>query len=132
MQSLFSDGGDSEGKISPYATSSDADVPWRSHRLVRMVFCLLLKAYSVASNHIEHIQLGSHESIAPAMVRWVTRLIEQGLGSKQVGFDPRICVTSCVQVAGCEIVALPMHTETSAAVADNEYTFSICCHNGLP
>ena len=50
------------------------------------------------------------------MVRLATQLIEQGLGSKQVGFNPRICVTSSGQVAGFETVALPMHTETSAAV----------------
>ena len=77
---------------------------------------ILHKAYSVASNHIEQIQLELDESIAPAMVRLVTQLIEQGLGSKQVGFNPRVCATSCGQVAGFESVALPMHTENSAAV----------------
>lgn len=77
---------------------------------------ILFKAYAVASNHIERIQLGLDESIAPAMVGLVTQLIEQGLGSKQVGFNPRTCVTSCGQIAGFEPVALPTHTETSAAV----------------
>ena len=77
---------------------------------------ILLKAYSVASNDIEHIQLGLDESIASAMVRLVTQLIEQGLGSKQVGYNPRVCVTSCGQADGCEVVALPVHAETSTAV----------------
>ena len=77
---------------------------------------ILLKAYSVASNNIEHIQLGLDESIAPAMVSLVTQLIEQGLGSKQVGYNPKVCVMSCGQAAGFETVVLPIHTETSAAV----------------
>lgn len=77
---------------------------------------ILLKAYSVALNHIGHIHLGLDESIAPAMTGLVTQLIEQGLGSKQIGFNPRVCVTSCDQTAGFETVAIPLHTEASAAV----------------
>lgn len=77
---------------------------------------ILLEAYSVASNHIGHIHLKLDESIAPTMTRLVTQLIEQGLGSKQIGFNPRACVTSCGQTAGFETVALPLHTEASAAV----------------
>ena len=56
------------------------------------------------------------ESIAPAMGRLVTQLIEQGLGSKQVGFNPRVGVASYGHLAGFEVVALPIHPETSADV----------------
>ena len=77
---------------------------------------ILSKAYSVASSHIEHIQLTLDENIAPAMVRLVTQLIEQGLGSKQVGFNPRVRVASVGKEAGYELVALPMPTETPAVV----------------
>lgn len=76
---------------------------------------ILSKAYSVASNHIGHIHLKLDESIAPAMIRLVTQLFEQGLGSKQAGFNPRVCVSSCGQIAGLETVALPVHTGTSVA-----------------
>jgi hypothetical protein len=82
----------------------------------RVVHDILPKAYSVASNHIEHIQVNLDESIAPAMVRLVTQLIEQALGSKQVGFNPRVCVASCGKLAGFELVALPMPTATSEVV----------------
>ena len=82
----------------------------------RVVHDILPKAYSVASNHIEHIQVDLDESIAPVMVKLVTQLIEQGLGSKQVGFNPRVCVTSCGKVAGFESVALPMPAEAPAVV----------------
>ncbi len=81
-----------------------------------VVNCILPKAYSVASNHIEHIQLNLDESVAPAMVNLVTQLIEQWLGSKQDGFNPRVRVASCGQLAGFELVALPMPTETPAVV----------------
>ncbi len=81
-----------------------------------IVHGILPKAYSVASNHIEHIQVSLDESIAPAMIRLVTQLIEQGLGSKQVGFNPRVRVASCGKVTGFELVALPMPTETPAVV----------------
>lgn len=77
---------------------------------------ILPKAYSVASNHIDHIQLGLDEKIAPTMVKLVTQLIEQGLGSKQVGFNPRVHVASSGKVAGLEAIALPMPTETSTVV----------------
>jgi hypothetical protein len=50
------------------------------------------------------------------MVRLVTQLIAQGLGSKQVGFNPRVRVASCGQSAGFELVALPMPAETPAVV----------------
>lgn len=81
-----------------------------------IVHCILPKAYSVASNHIERIQLDLDESIAPAMVNLVTQLIEQGLGSKQDSFNPRVRVASCGQLAGFELVALPMPTEIPAVV----------------
>ena len=81
-----------------------------------VVHYILPKAYSVASNNIEHIQLVLDESIAPAMVRLVTQLIEQALGSKQVGFTPRVRVTSCGQLAGFEHLELPMPTETPMVV----------------
>ncbi|KAI9770987.1 MAG: hypothetical protein M1840_002691 [Geoglossum simile] len=82
----------------------------------RVVHCILPKADSIASNHIEHIQVNLDASIAPAMVRLVTQLIAQGLGSKQVGFNPRVRVASYGQSAGFELVALPMPAETPAAV----------------
>ena len=77
---------------------------------------ILPKAYSVASNRIEHIQLGLDENIAPAMVKLVTQLIEQGLGSKQAGFNPRVHVASFGKVAELEAIVLPMPTETSTVV----------------
>ena len=82
----------------------------------RAVHDILPKAYSVASNHIEHIEVSLDESITPIMVRLVTQLIEQGLGSKQVGFNPRVCVASCGKLAGSELVALPMPAEIPVVV----------------
>ncbi len=80
------------------------------------VLSILPKAYSVASHHIEHIQLGLDEGIAPAMVNLATRLIEQALSSKQDNFNPRVRVASCGQLAGFALVALPMTTESPAVV----------------
>jgi hypothetical protein len=81
-----------------------------------VVHGILPKADSVASNHIEHIQMNLDESIAPVMVRLVTQLIAQGLGSKQVGFNPRVRVASSGRSAGFELVALSMPAETPAVV----------------
>ncbi|TAQ89040.1 hypothetical protein B7494_g2630 [Chlorociboria aeruginascens] len=78
---------------------------------------ILPKAYSVASNNIEHIQLSLDESIAPVLVRLVTQLVEQSLGSKQVGFNPRVRVAFDGKVAdGFELVAVPLPVEIPAVV----------------
>jgi 3-dehydroquinate synthetase/threonine dehydrogenase-like Zn-dependent dehydrogenase/predicted NBD/HSP70 family sugar kinase len=77
---------------------------------------ILPKAYSVASNHIDNIQLCLDEEIAPAMVKLATQLIEQGLGSKQIGFNPRVHVALSSQKAGLDAIALPMPSEASAVV----------------
>ena len=80
-----------------------------------IVRCILPMAYSVASNHIEHIQMNLDESIAPAVARLVIQLIEQGLGSKEDGFNPRVRVASSGQEAGFEVLALTMPAKTPAA-----------------
>ena len=77
---------------------------------------ILPKAYFVASNHVDHIQLVLDEAIAPAMVKLATQLVEQGLGSKQVGFNPRVHVASSGKVAGFEAIALLMPTKTPMVV----------------
>ena len=81
-----------------------------------MVRYILPKAYTVASNNIEHIQLDLDESIARPMGSLVTQLIEQGLGSKQVNFNPRVRVTSCEKIAGFELIVLPIPADTPPAV----------------
>ena len=77
---------------------------------------VLPRAYSVASNHVEHIQVSLDESIAPAAKRLVTQLIDQGLGSKQVGYNPRACVASCGEGAGSGHLALQIPVEASKIV----------------
>lgn len=81
-----------------------------------VVHCILPKAYSVALNHIEYIQLNLNESIAPALVILVAQLIGQGLGLKQDSFNPRIRVAFCGYIAGFERVTLPLPTKTPAVV----------------
>ncbi|MCJ1442734.1 MAG: hypothetical protein MMC23_003231 [Stictis urceolatum] len=76
----------------------------------------LVKAYSVASNHVEHLQLVVDGDIVSAVSRSVTQLIEQGLGAKEAGFNPRVRVTSLGKVAGFQPVALTVPTEAPAAV----------------
>lgn len=50
------------------------------------------------------------------MVNLATQLIEQALGSKQDNFNLRVRVASCDQLAGFELVALPMPTESPTVV----------------
>ena len=78
--------------------------------------CIIPKAYTVAFKHIDHIKVSLDESIAPAMVRLITQLIEQGLGSKQAGFNPRVCVASGGEETGFELITLPILDEIPAAV----------------
>ena len=77
---------------------------------------IVSKAYFVASNHIDCLQMNLDKSIAPTMVRLAVQLIEQALGSKQIGFNPRVRVASGGQVppSGFELIALPVPTEISA------------------
>lgn len=78
---------------------------------------ILPKAYAIASGHIDHIQVELHEIIATAMERLIIQLFEQGLGSKQVGFNPRVRVTSGENIMpGSEPLVLPMPAEISAVV----------------
>jgi threonine dehydrogenase-like Zn-dependent dehydrogenase len=79
---------------------------------------ILSKAYFVASNHVDCLQVNLDESIAPTMARLVVQLIEQALGSKQDGFNQRVRVGSGTQVApnGFELVALPVPIEIPAVV----------------
>ena len=77
---------------------------------------ILQKAYTVASKGIDYIKLRLDQRIAPAMVRLVTQLIEQGLGSKQAGFNPRVCVTSSGEDIDSELVTVPIPDNLPAAV----------------
>lgn len=74
------------------------------------------RAYSVASNNTELIQVNLDESIAPVMTKLVVQLLEQGLGSKQDGFNPRVRVASAGRLTGFESIALPMPAGSPAVV----------------
>jgi len=82
----------------------------------RIDHSILQKAFAVASNHIEHVQLGLDEEIAFSLVKLVTQLVEQGLGSKQVGFNPRVHVASTREVAGPDAITIPLRMQNSPAV----------------
>ena len=77
---------------------------------------ILPQAYSVASNHIEHLQVLVDQSVVHVIARLVTQLIEQALGSKQAGFNPQAVVTSNSTWAGPGLIALPATIKTPAVV----------------
>ena len=53
---------------------------------------ILRDAYAVATNGHQRIRLDLDESISQPMTRLAIQLVEQALGSKQVGFNPRVRV----------------------------------------
>ena len=73
-------------------------------------------AYSVASNRIEHIQVSLDESIASATERLVIQLINQGLGSKQDGYNPQACLNSVAEPAGPGNLKLQIPAELAETV----------------
>ncbi|KAI0448376.1 hypothetical protein F5B21DRAFT_518954 [Xylaria acuta] len=82
---------------------------------------ILCEAYSIASNDFQHTRLDLDESIAQAVSKPVTQPVEQALGSKQVGSNPRVRVapiSKAAVVTGFEqaVVTLQMPAETSAVV----------------
>ena len=82
---------------------------------------ILREAYSIASNDHQHVRLCLDESIAQAVARLAIQLVEQALGSKQVGFNPRVRVAPCGEATvktGFEqaVVTLAMPAETSVVV----------------
>ncbi|KAK3984004.1 hypothetical protein QBC44DRAFT_28960 [Cladorrhinum sp. PSN332] len=84
---------------------------------------ILREAYSIACRGIEHIRLDVDESIAQAVTKLVTQLVEQTLGSKQAGFNPRVRVAPIGKSAAAgvtnpeqAVVALQMPAETPAVV----------------
>ncbi|KAK0121429.1 hypothetical protein ONS95_009723 [Cadophora gregata] len=81
-----------------------------------VVNAVLPIAWSVALNDTQDIQVNLDEDIAPTMGLLVAQLIEQALGSKQVGFNPRVCVTSCGELAEFEHIAMPIPTTTPKVV----------------
>lgn len=78
---------------------------------------LLPKAYSFASNGAERIQLVLDDKIStPAMTRLATQLIQQALGSKQQGFNPRVRVGLPCQLPGFETLQMPLQDGCPAVV----------------
>ncbi|KAM0813229.1 putative 3-dehydroquinate synthase [Seiridium cardinale] len=79
---------------------------------------ILPKADFIVATHVEHIQLNLDASIAPAIVELVTQLVEQALGSKEVGFNPRVRVASAGDAVadGFECLTLPIPTKTPTVV----------------
>ncbi|KAK4466441.1 hypothetical protein QBC42DRAFT_328047 [Cladorrhinum samala] len=83
---------------------------------------ILSDAYSVAHRGFEHIRLDLDESIAQAVTKLVTQLIEQALGSKQAGFNPRVFVAPISKAAEMATnpeqaaVTLQMPADTPAIV----------------
>ncbi|KAL4721745.1 hypothetical protein ACLX1H_011239 [Fusarium chlamydosporum] len=78
------------------------------------------KAYSIALTNTEHIQVNVDKSIASSrgLARLSLQVIEQALGAKQAGFNPRARVGSGNEspADGFELLTLRMPTESSAVV----------------
>lgn len=83
---------------------------------VGIIDSIVPRAHFVASNNIEHLHLNLDESVAPTMGRLVIQLIEQALGSKQDGFNPRVHIDSSDVFDGFEVIALRMPIGIPAVV----------------
>lgn len=83
---------------------------------------ILSEAYSIAHRGVEHIRLDVDESITQAVAKLVTQLIEQALGSKEAGFNPRVRVAPIGKAAARAtnpqqaVVTLQMPAETPAVI----------------
>jgi 3-dehydroquinate synthetase/threonine dehydrogenase-like Zn-dependent dehydrogenase/nucleoside-diphosphate-sugar epimerase/predicted NBD/HSP70 family sugar kinase len=75
------------------------------------------KADHVASKYIEDFCVDPDDILAPAMAKLIVQLVAQSLGSKQVGFNPRVQITPNGHSTSCfQILRLHIPAETPPPV----------------